>query len=562
MRLIQISAKNYRTLVDVEIDFSADYCTISGQNNAGKSSLVRLISMLLEARNARPWIAEEYHLNYEEDVTQWLKEEEPILVGFSLCISRNDDPELVTFIEKQAETTIADSEARLNIEFELTSASDMQTKVFLDGAPVEELAAKEIVTKLRGSESLFLHNSTNTDRDLYYGRGRFNSFFEVLLSGNEQKQIRNAQKSVQSKIKRLAREHRDELNSMLGKLNDKYDVEFSSVSGYQFQRMPLSINLNDKNVKVPLGDWGSGTQNRTLILMSILQANRIKTRASADDRITPIVVIEEPESFLHPSAQAEFGNLLQQMSTELGIQIIACTHSPYMLNQLVPSANILLERKLYRKKLKETSVTDTSGENWMAPYADHLGVVPPEFEAWRDLFGTPFNKVVLVEGEIDKEYLQHLRENHNEEFSIADEIEIIPYGGKDTLKNTALLRFFLGKFKDAFITFDLDARKDVLRSLEGLGLKENTDFLAIGENKSGRDSIEGLLPDSVTSAVYGRETDLVMQLGSSVSGERRSAKSQLKRRLLEEFKANSGYSESDLKGYSAIAKAIRNRLQR
>ena len=91
--------------------------------------------------------------------------------------------------------------------------------------------------------------------------------------------------------------------------------------------MPLGINLNDRNVDVPLDDWGSGTQNRTRILMAILQAHRIKTTASDDDKITPIVVIEEPESFLHPSAQGEFGRMLRDLSREFGIQIIVTTHS-------------------------------------------------------------------------------------------------------------------------------------------------------------------------------------------------------------------------------------------
>jgi predicted ATPase len=68
--------------------------------------------------------------------------------------------------------------------------------------------------------------------------------------------------------------------------------------------------------------------------MAILQANRIKTTAPPDDKITPLVVIEEPESFLHPSAQSEFGRILGALSAEFGIQIIATTHSPYMLNQV------------------------------------------------------------------------------------------------------------------------------------------------------------------------------------------------------------------------------------
>jgi putative ATP-dependent endonuclease of OLD family len=162
------------------------------------------------------------------------------------------------------------------------------------------------------------------------------------------------------------------LSAMLGRLTDKYDVELSPPEGFSTRRMPLGINLRDRNVKVPINDWGSGTQNRTYILMALLQAHRIKTTGTPDQKITPLVVIEEPESFLHPSAQAEFGRILRHLAGELGLQIIVTTHSPYMLNQEEPAANLLLTRAVKRHKVFETVQVDTTGENWMAPFAEHL----------------------------------------------------------------------------------------------------------------------------------------------------------------------------------------------
>jgi putative ATP-dependent endonuclease of OLD family len=132
--------------------------------------------------------------------------------------------------------------------------------------------------------------------------------------------------------------------------------------------MPLGIKLRDRSVEVPLDDWGSGTQNRTHILMAILQANRIKTTDTPDEKITPFVVIEEPESFLHPSAQAEFGRMLRHLSDEFGVQIIATTHSPYMLNQEEPAANVILARQTKHGKTFNTVLLDTAGDNWMTPF--------------------------------------------------------------------------------------------------------------------------------------------------------------------------------------------------
>ena len=86
------------------------------------------------------------------------------------------------------------------------------------------------------------------------------------------------------------------LSTVLGRLTEQYDVELSPLEGYAAREMPLGNQIFAIVMsKSPLSDWGSGTQNRTHILMAILQASRIKRTANADEKITPFVVIEEPE---------------------------------------------------------------------------------------------------------------------------------------------------------------------------------------------------------------------------------------------------------------------------
>lgn len=113
-------------------------------------------------------------------------------------------------------------------------------------------------------------------------------------------------------------------------------------------------------------------------------------------------------------------------------------------------------------------------------------------------------------------------------------IEIVQYGGKDTLKNTVLIQFVLRKIDKVFVTYDLDSHEDVRAALGRLSLKENSDYAAIGINQSGKDCIEGLLPEKVLASVNGRETDLIMKLGSGQ--DRKKAKEYLKKKYLEETK--------------------------
>ncbi len=560
MRLKSITTKNYRTLHDLGLSFSNSYCTISGRNNAGKSCVIRLLSALFRVRTRYPWQLDESGLDYKEDKTQWIKDAEPILVSFNLEITRSEDPALISFIEKIATKRIERQQVALCVAYSVSDSDDVIVSISVDGEKVDDKAAKEIDKRIKDSSLLFLYNSTTRHDEFFFGRGRRRMFYEFVMSTDERKALDEAGKHIERRLRKLAKDHTDELSKILGRLTEKYDVEVSPLEGFAAREMPLGINLRDKNVEVPLSDWGSGTQNRTHILMAVLQANRIKTTGSPDDKITPIVVIEEPESFLHPSAQAEFGRMLRHLSEEFGIQIIVTTHSPHMLNQEEGASNILLARETKRGKAYETVRVDTSGENWMAPFADHLGISSEEFASLKPLFSSDKSKVLLVEGPIDQEYFEFLQKHSLACDQLAASIEVVPYGGKDTLRNTLLIQFVLRKFDRVFVTYDLDAASEVRAALGRVGLNENNDYIALGANQAGKDCIEGLLPHSVLSAVNGRETDLVMRLGSKDNSERRKAKDALKKLYLNEFKSRTDHTKDDLKELAKVVRLVNLRL--
>jgi energy-coupling factor transporter ATP-binding protein EcfA2 len=560
VKLLSIKAKNFRTLQSIELSFSQGYCTISGKNNAGKSSVIRLLSTLFRQKGALPWVYDNVRFDFKEDHTQWIKQNTPIEVSYGLELARADDPALISFIERIASIDIpATVTVPLEMTYQVNENDDIKVAISVNSVRIEDKAAKEIDKKIKDSNLLFLYNSTSRHEEVLWGPGRRRMFFEFVMSGRERKELDEASKSIERRFRRLAKQHTEGLNSILGRLSERYDVELSPPESSSAHHMPIGINLRDKHVEVPLDDWGSGTQNRTQILLMVLQAQRIKTKGSEDDKITPIVVIEEPESFLHPSAQSEFGQILQRLSEEFGIQIISTTHSPYMLNRENPGANILFSRERKRGKAYQTNVVDTSENGWMAPFAEHLGIEPSEFNTWRPVFSAFKSKVLLVEGDIDREYFQYFQSHDCPVEGLSQDVEVVPYGGKDTLKNTLLVQFVLSKFDRVFITYDLDARKDVEKALGRLSLKSGSDFLPLGLDQPGKDCIEGLIPSRVLDAVNGRETDLVMALGSP---DKHNAKQKLKRMYLHEFKSQTDYKKDELKEMTKVLKTINARFSR
>ncbi len=220
------------------------------------------------------------------------------------------------------------------------------------------------------------------------------------------------------------------------------------------------------------------------------------------------------------------------------IQIICTTHSPYMLSQIHPESNVLLDRKVSYGKPKETLVVDTSGENWMKPFAQQLGIVPPEFESWKGIITSSSRRVVLVEGEIDLEYFSLFKDNYPALYKVPSDVAVQAYGGKDCLKNTPLLKFALDRYDKFVITLDLDALAAVEKSLAAMGYTKGLHYLAIGKDKPGAQCIEGLVPARIKKDVFSENVELVEALQSADASERKSAKNKLKRKLLDKMTAS------------------------
>lgn len=535
MKLREVRANCFRTLEDLSVEFRDNYCTLSGRNNAGKTAIVTIIRHFLDDED-RPYLYGENSISFDRDHTQWFTSDK-MEVSVNLELDRHDDSEVFFVVEKFAAVPVEGNVANVSLTETFSSQGGSQLTCNVNGNDLDSQNASEIAKKLKSASNLVVHNSTAPARRVYYLSGEMTEVLESHFSQEDRKKISDAERNLANKVKAAAKQHKEELAALLGRLGENYDVELTTLDRSGSSRFPLNVKLNDKSVDTNLGGWGSGTQNRTRVLISVLEADRIRKSQSPENRSTPVVIVEEPESFLHPSAQAEFGKVLNNLADDFKIQILATTHSPYMLNQNNPEANLLLERKMIRGRLKQTERVETAGDEWMLPFASNLGVVADEFIPWKKIVGSANSRIILVEGEIDVEYFRAIKEKFPDIYTIPDDVEVVGYGGKDALKNTLVLQFMVSRLDRVYITFDLDAENEVVRKLSAIGLQVDEDFCAIGVAKPGRECIEGLLPESILKAVYSERVDDVMALGSANSAAKRSAKSNLKQAALEKFKS-------------------------
>lgn len=145
--------------------------------------------------------------------------------------------------------------------------------------------------------------------------------------------------------------------------------------------------VTDGNYETPLCDKGTGMQRAvTLALIRVYSNMQHKTKEHA-----PLtLLLDEPETWLHPHAQIQLGKALAKMSEDE--QLFLITHSPYMLRSYRPAQHRLL---IFSREDGAPSIQYSTDLGLFAGQAPSLGEITyfafgipsPEFhdELWGEI---------------------------------------------------------------------------------------------------------------------------------------------------------------------------------
>lgn len=562
MKIKDIHLKNFRSFEDCLIKFEDYYTAICGKNNSGKSNIIKAILSIFE-RQTGP----RNRINYHQDFPIWKtnSNKDNIEITVRVQLDKTGDIGLVKFLNvflQEKEEAISEFEINdilLTIKISVNpNPKESSIEINVDDKTVNDIyKVGEILRRINFAHVIVFHNSTQPMNSVR--RSQQHGHLDNL-NIKTKKSIEGKFNQINKELSKAVQKHKSELQELIGRLKEKYKVSLA-ISGFDmdYENIPYEISLGEGNFELPLDDWGSGTKNRTLILSSIFNAKNLINQDDESNKITPIVIIEEPESFLHPSAQSEFGRILQDLSKELQIQVIATTHSPYLLSHHNPKSNILVKRNIVRKKTKESIIEEVGGKNWREPFELALGMVGPEFESLKEAFFSEENNIILLEGDLDVEYFKLLRNNNHGSNRLNYEGEFFSYGGFGFLNNLVLLKFMKERFKKLIVTIDLDAISHVQSNFDQAGYCKDSDYFLIGLDKPGYRCIEGLLPDFIKTKVNTENNELVFALQSEDKGERKSAKDKLKALYLAEFKRDIKYDETYFSEFYRLSSKI-NRI--
>lgn len=273
------------------------------------------------------------------------------------------------------------------------------------------------------------------------------------------------------------------------KVEPKIEFDWSKLISTSF------VSTSSGN-NIPLSSRGDGFRRITMMSYFEYLAETDRT----DDTQQIIFGFEEPETFLHPSAQENLFDKLNSLK-ENCFQVITSTHSPTIVG------NTLHGNIIHISKPDNIYTVTQNGISYKNIAID-LGIKPDN--TFTPLFSTS-RLLFLVEGIDDANAMHHnatlykqagLIEQTFEELNI----NIIPIGGCDSVKHWINLDLFTKLEKPFFIFLDSDKPDPVSVSLNetkllNYGLASGTDFhitkKRLLENYIHPTALQRLVPKSV-----------------------------------------------------------------
>lgn len=308
-----IRIKNFKCFVDKEIILS-NLTVLAGGNGAGKSSVIQSFLLFAQSLNSSSSIDLSKKLYLNDYYTE---------LGNSKSLLNYDaNSEIIEF-------QFIDNNKK-SINFKYKYDEEIDSNIF------ELLNRDEIIENLKESNALNFVNYFefigadrlgpktfhHTDKNFTELRvGKIGEYSALIFEKHKIETLPNG-KNLRDNVNNI-------LSSIFGFVN--IETEFNkkaNIAMFGIKNHPLSTEY-ESPVNMPYG-----VSYVLPIIISCLvrqiDKNKILENYSSKQEENEIIIIENPEAHLHPSAQSKLGYFLAKMSSYL--QIIIETHSEHIIN--------------------------------------------------------------------------------------------------------------------------------------------------------------------------------------------------------------------------------------
>jgi predicted ATP-dependent endonuclease of OLD family len=380
MYISKLQIKGFRNFPNNEIEFNDGVNVIIGHNNAGKTSLLKAIGLLINNEVTRRLEIDDF----SKSITLSQLKASPPEITISLFISQSEGEDLnsddLVTVSNWLTKLEEPYEARLTYRFYLpvNKSSEYQESIqqavdkdqgwltikheFLRFYSYKIFAGDPDLQVSADSDSLqkfdfqFLNAIRDVERDMFTGRNTMLRDVLDFFMDYEIKSADEASKTIvqkQQEIKAIRAAFTTSAGTLIDQLQERmksgkehilsyahqtgatfnnakpdFDGTISDVDMYS--ALKLIIGYDGLDIKIPATHNGLGYNN--LIFMSLLlakmQVNADGNYLGSNAKVFPVLAIEEPEAHLHPAMQYKFLKFLKDNKDKRKVrQVFVTTHS-------------------------------------------------------------------------------------------------------------------------------------------------------------------------------------------------------------------------------------------
>ncbi|MBS6869559.1 MAG: AAA family ATPase [Firmicutes bacterium] len=519
MNITKLKIKNYKSIKDSgEITVDDKIMSFIGQNNAGKSAILDAIQCVFPSVK-KTVIRSDFHKGTHDNVeiiiwfngvTDEYLEEKLFGDAISKLVAKakklEDESAEGTKIEaarkkieetreqklSEAKETYQVKDAVMCIKLVVTNTDRIGTKYYVDIDSVKEIKESEIkkilpilkvIPAIRdpknestaGTNSYLKELIAMLDDDMATN---------ISISGNETVSYRQLNEII---AEESAKRCQSISNSITGYYNEAIgvnDFEVIVSSDVNISKgTTYYTKILDKSTNIESDILSCGTGYQSMIILSILEAYV----ELAQKKTEYILIIEEPEVYLHPSLQRKMIDTLLMIS--MNNQVIFSSHSPITVGKMERNQIKLVKREAGEATVSDITVSDVIRE--LGIRADDILV----------------NKgIIFVEGQDDKAVIEYILNRIHP--GASDEINVLIAGNCENLKFFANAEILINnKFNIPFL---------IIRDSDGMDVEQRTqellsDIVKVGRNLS-EDQIKDIKQSIFITSKYSIEGYFINEL--------------------------------------------------
>lgn len=322
--LKKISINKFRGLENINIELGNTITLICGKNGTSKSSILGIAAQIFS-----------FNKDYQSDI----------------------DLKYKTITDKDFKSQYNDH-FRLSDKFDLPGSIDVDVELY-DGYSNKEATGKLTFTK-RGENSIravVRNNSTVSD-----GHNTSRNFTHPVIFLSLKRLIPIAEREYSIKDFSYLNKHKTEFSGLVNRLLNRQVSNVTGTTGTLSSAVAHGDNYDHDSVSV-------GEDNAGQIALALLSFKKLKDEYN--DYKGGLLLIDEADAGLFPTAQENLIDILDEECRKLNIQVIMTSHSPIMIEK------VWNKSQEYRKNYKTIYLSDTYGKivsnpdwNWTEIYAD------------------------------------------------------------------------------------------------------------------------------------------------------------------------------------------------